>query len=80
MTDARRVLSEVLALGVANGLLMGTALTASHRGPALLMASGVGTFVTLTYLLETRWRQLDIQIFTEPDRGGAIQCKTSQLR
>lgn len=57
MTHARRALAEVLALGLANGLLLGTALTAAHRGPALLIASGIGTFVTLTYLLIMRWRR-----------------------
>ena len=34
MTYARRALSEVLALGLANGLLLGAGLTAPHRGPA----------------------------------------------
>ena len=57
MTHARRVLSEVLALGLANGLLLGAGLTAAHRGPALLLASGAGTVITLTYLLTTRWHQ-----------------------
>ncbi len=57
MTHARRALSEVLALGVTNGLLLGAGLTAAHRVPALLIASGAGTFITLAYLLTMRWRQ-----------------------
>ena len=56
MTDARRALSEVLALGLTNGLLLGAGLTATHRAPALLLACGAGTFITLTYLLLTRWK------------------------
>ena len=55
MTHARRALSEMLALGLANGLLLGAVLMAAHRGPALLMACGAGTFITLTYLLTMRW-------------------------
>ena len=51
MTQARRALTEVLALGLANGLLLGAGLTAGHRGPALLVASLVGTSITLAYLL-----------------------------
>lgn len=80
MTDVRHALSEVLALGLANGLLLGTALTAAHRAPALLIASGVGTFITLTYLLTTRWHQFCAQNFTEPEPQRTIQCKASQLR
>ena len=57
MTHARRVLLEVLALGLANGLLLGAGLTAAHRAPALLLACGAGTLITLTYLLTMRWRQ-----------------------
>ncbi len=57
MTHARRALAEVLTLGLANGLLLGAGLTAAHRAPALLVASGVGTLVTLAYLLTMRWRQ-----------------------
>jgi hypothetical protein len=57
MTQIRRALAEVLALGLANGLLLGTALAAAHRGHALIVASGAGTFISLTYLLMTRWRQ-----------------------
>jgi len=60
MTHARRALSEVLALGLGNGLLLGAGLTASHRAPALLWACGAGTFLTLTYLLMTRWKELRI--------------------
>lgn len=57
ITDARRALTEMLVLGVANGLLLGAGLTAAHRGPALFIASGIGTFITLAYLLMTRWKQ-----------------------
>jgi hypothetical protein len=57
MTYARRALSEVLALGLANGLLLGAGLTSAHRGPALLMASGIGTFMTFAYLLTMRWKR-----------------------
>lgn len=57
MTRTRRALAELLALGLANGLLLGGALAAAHRGHALAVAVGTGTFVTLTYLLMTRWRQ-----------------------
>jgi len=57
MTYARRALSEVLALGLANGLLLGAGLTAPHRGPALLLACGAGTLITLAYLLTMRWKQ-----------------------
>jgi len=57
MTDRRRALTEVLTLGLANGLLLGAGLTAAHRAPALLVASGAGTFLTLSYLLVTRWKQ-----------------------
>ncbi len=55
MTHARRAVTEVLALGLANGVLLGAGLTAAHRGPALLLASGAGTFLTLIYLLTMRW-------------------------
>lgn len=57
MTQLRRALAEVLALGLANGLLLGVGLAAANRGHALMVASGAGTFITLTYLLMTRWRQ-----------------------
>jgi hypothetical protein len=57
MTHVRRALAEVLALGMANGILLGAGLAAAHRAPALLVASGTGTFITLTYLVMTRWRQ-----------------------
>ncbi len=57
MTRTRRALAELLALGLANGLLLGGALATAHRGHALVVAVGTGTFVTLTYLLTTRWRQ-----------------------
>ena len=57
MTHPRRVLFELLALGLANGLLLGAGLTAVHRAPAMLMACGAGTFITLTYLLTARWKQ-----------------------
>jgi hypothetical protein len=57
MTQIRRALAEVLALGLANGLLLGAGLAGAHRGHALMVASGAGTFITLTYLLMTRWRQ-----------------------
>ena len=60
MTHARGALSEVLALGLTNGLLLGAGLTAAHRGQALLMACGAGTFISLTYLLTTRWKQFRI--------------------
>ena len=58
MTHTRRAISEVLALGLTNGLLLGAGLTAAHRAPALLMASAFGTFITLTYLLATCWKQI----------------------
>ena len=58
MTQIRRALAEVLALGLANGLLLGAGLAATNRGHALIVASGAGTFITLTYLLMTRWRQV----------------------
>ena len=57
MTHVRRAIAEVLALGLANGLLLGAGLAAAHRGHGLLVASGAGTFITLTYLLMTRWRE-----------------------
>lgn len=57
MTDARRALSEVLVLGLTNGVLLGAGLTAAHRVPVLLMACGAGTFLTLTYLLMLRWKR-----------------------
>jgi len=58
MTHVRRAIAEVLALGLANGLLLGAAIAAANRGHALFVASGAGTFITLTYLLITRWRQV----------------------
>jgi len=58
MTQIRRALAEVLALGLANGLLLGAGLSAANRGHALVVATGAGTFITLTYLLMTRWRQV----------------------
>ena len=58
MTHVRRALAEVLALGLANGLLLGAALATAHPGHALAVATGSGTFITLTYLLVTRWRQV----------------------
>lgn len=60
MTHVRRTLSEMLALGLANGLLLGAGLTASHRAPALLLACGAGTVISLTYLLTMRWKQFRI--------------------
>jgi hypothetical protein len=68
MIHARRALFEVLALGLANGLLLGAALAAANPGPALLLACGAGTVVTLVYLLTTRWKPFRIQEFTEPLR------------
>ncbi len=56
MTRIGRMMAEVLALGVANGLLLGAALAAAHRAHALLVAAGAGTFITLTYLVATRFR------------------------
>ena len=58
MKHINRALAEVLALGLANGLLLGAALATADRGHALFVASGAGTFITLTYLLMTRWRQV----------------------
>ena len=58
MKPLRRALAEVLALGLANGLLLGAGLAAANRGHALVVATGTGTFITLTYLLMTRWRQV----------------------
>jgi hypothetical protein len=49
-------MTELLALGLANGLLLGAALAATHRGHALAVAAGAGTFISLTYLIVTRWR------------------------
>ena len=57
MNHARRALSEVLVLGLANGALLGAGLTATHRVPALFAACGAGTFLTLTYLLMMRWKR-----------------------
>ncbi len=57
MTRTRRAFSELLALGLANGVLLGGALAAAHRGHALAVAMVTGTFITLVYLLATRWRQ-----------------------
>ena len=57
MTYTRRALAEVLALGLANGLLLGAGLAAAHPAHGLMVASGAGTFITLTYLLMTHWRQ-----------------------
>ncbi len=57
MTRTSRALTELLALGLGNGLLLGGALAAVNRGCALALAMGTGTFVTLAYLLATRWRQ-----------------------
>ena len=57
MTHTWRALTEVLALGLANGVLLGAGLTAEHRVPALLIACGAGTLITLTYLLAMRWKQ-----------------------
>jgi hypothetical protein len=73
MTHARRALSEVLALGLANGLLLGAGLAAADRAPALFMACGAGTFITLTYLLTMRRRQSSITAFVEPQRGNTPQ-------
>ncbi len=53
MTRLRRVFGEVLALGFVNGILLGTALAASNPVPALLVASGGGTFLNMIYLLAT---------------------------
>ena len=58
MTHTHRAVAEAVALGVANGLLLGAGLGAAHRLEALAIASGVGTFLTLTYLLMVRWRQV----------------------
>ncbi len=57
MTRMGRAFTELLALGVANGLLLGAGLAAAHRVQALGVAAGAGTFITLTYLLATRFRQ-----------------------
>jgi hypothetical protein len=58
MTHTRRTLAEVLALGMANGLLLGAGLAAVHRGQALFVASVAGTLITLTYLLVSRWSEI----------------------
>ena len=58
MTHTRRALAEVLALGLANGLLLGAGLAAANPAHALLVNMGAGTFITLTYLLMTRWKEV----------------------
>ena len=52
---ARRVLGELLALGLTNGALLGAALAAAHPTAALLVASGGGTFISFLYLLLMLW-------------------------
>ncbi len=44
-----------IGLGLANGLLLGGALAAAHRGHALAVAVVAGVFITSTYLLSCRW-------------------------
>ena len=55
MNRAARQVTELLALGIANGLALGTALAASHRGHALAIAVGAGTAITMVYLAAARW-------------------------
>jgi threonine/homoserine/homoserine lactone efflux protein len=57
MTRMSRAFGELLALGVANGLLLGAGLAAADRVHALVVATGAGTFISLTYLVVTRFRR-----------------------
>lgn len=51
----QRALAETLALGVANGVLLGVGFTAADRAYGLLLAVGTGTMITLSYLFASRW-------------------------
>ena len=55
ITHLRRALAEMLALGLANGALLGAGLAAADRALALLVASGAGTLINLAYLLLLLW-------------------------
>ena len=56
--DLRRAVVATLALGIVNGLLLGVGLTASDRGLGLLLAFGLGTLLTLTYVCTACWRRI----------------------
>lgn len=56
--DTRRALAETLVLGIANGLLLGIGLTAANVAYGLLLACGLGTLLSFSYLLafhRKRW-------------------------
>ena len=56
--DLRRAVVATLALGIVNGLLLGVGLTASDRGLGLVLAFGLGTLLTLTYVCTACWRRI----------------------
>ena len=54
MTNRARRFWELVALGIANGVLLGAGLAAAHRGHAVPVAVGAGVFITFAYWLSTR--------------------------
>lgn len=56
---ARRVVGEVLGLGLANGIFIGAGLMASHPAHGVLAAIGAGTCMTLAYLFMTASRRAE---------------------
>jgi hypothetical protein len=48
-------LQHWIGLGLANGILLGGALAAAHRGHALAVAAVAGILITSTYLVGCRW-------------------------
>ena len=55
--ETQRAMVETLALGLANGVLLGIGLTAANRGYGLSLAFCIGTLLTLSYLLTSRWKR-----------------------
>jgi hypothetical protein len=47
---------KVIGLGVANGILAAAALATTSPAHYLAVAVGVGAFITLTFVLCSRWR------------------------
>jgi hypothetical protein len=53
---AHRAVPKLIAMGVANGILIGAALATSHPVHYLLVAIGAGTFINVTWFVSSRWR------------------------
>ncbi len=55
--NARHLIPQLVAMGLANGILIGAAVVTSHPLYYLLVATGAGTFINLTWFLASRSRR-----------------------